>query len=49
MDEATYENYKQAGKIAADARDYGVSLLKPGVHLLDVASNVEKRIIKNGA
>ncbi len=49
MDDATYEKYRQAGRIAADARDYGVSLLKPGVRLLEVASNVENQIIKNGA
>ena len=41
MDESIYEKYKQAGKIAADARHYGVSLLKPGVRLLDVATKVE--------
>lgn len=49
MDDSVYENYKRAGKIAADARDYGVGLLKPGVRLLDVATKVESRIIKNGA
>jgi methionyl aminopeptidase len=49
MDDATYENYKQAGKIAADARDYGVTLLKPGVRLLDVATKIESKITKNGA
>jgi methionine aminopeptidase len=31
MDDVVYQNYLRAGKIAADARDYGVSLLKPGV------------------
>ena len=49
MDNATYEKYKQAGRIAAEARDYGVSLLKPGVRLLEVASCVEDHILKNGA
>jgi methionyl aminopeptidase len=49
MDESIYEKYKQAGKIAADARHYGVSLLKPGVRLLDVATKVEQRITENGA
>ncbi len=49
MDESIYENYKRAGKIAADARDYGISLLKPGVRLLDVATKIENRIVKNGA
>jgi methionyl aminopeptidase len=49
MDDSVYENYKRAGKIAADARDYGVSLLKPGTRLLDVAIMIETRIKKNGA
>ncbi len=49
MDDAVYENYKRAGKIAADARDFGISLLKPGMQLLDVATTIETRIIKNGA
>jgi methionyl aminopeptidase len=49
MDDVVYQNYIRAGKIAADARDYGVSLLKPGVRLLDVATKIEKRITKNGA
>ncbi|MBN2599788.1 MAG: type II methionyl aminopeptidase [Candidatus Thermoplasmatota archaeon] len=49
MDDSIYENYKRAGKIAAEAREYGVSLLKPGVRLLDVATLIENRITKNGA
>jgi methionyl aminopeptidase len=49
MDKIIYEYYKQAGAIAKDARDYGVSLLKPGVRLLDVATRLETRITGNGA
>jgi len=49
MDNTVYESYKQAGVIAADARDYGVSLLKPGVRLLDVATQLETRIKGKGA
>ena len=49
MDDTVYENYKRAGKIAADARDYGVTLLKPGARFLDVATEIENRIKKNGA
>jgi methionyl aminopeptidase len=49
MDDSVYQNYIRAGKIAADARDYGVSLLRPGVRLLDAATMIEKRITKNGA
>ncbi len=49
MDDIVYENYKRAGKIAADARDYGVTLLKPGARFLDIATEIENRIKKNGA
>jgi methionyl aminopeptidase len=49
MDDIVYENYKRAGKIAADARDYGVTLLKPGVRFFDVATEIEIRIKKNDA
>jgi len=49
MDDTVYENYKRAGKIAADARDYGVTLLKPAARFLDVATEIENRIKENGA
>jgi len=49
MDNSVYNNYKRAGRIAADARDYGVSLLKTGARVLDVASLVEKKITDDGA
>jgi len=48
MDEAIYSQYKRAGTIAADARDYGVTLLKPGARFLDVATAIETRIKRNG-
>ncbi|PNX46322.1 MAG: type II methionyl aminopeptidase, partial [Thermoplasmata archaeon M11B2D] len=48
MDNSVYENYKRAGKIAADARDFGVTLLKPNARLLDVATMVETRITDSG-
>lgn len=49
MDDAVYENYKRAGTIAADARDYGATLLKPGARLVDVATMIETRITNNRA
>jgi methionyl aminopeptidase len=49
MDNAIYENYKRAGAIAADARNYGASLLKPGARFLDVAASIETRIKGSGA
>jgi methionyl aminopeptidase len=48
MDDAVYDLYRCAGKIAADARDHGCSLLKPGTRFYDVATAVENRIKKNG-
>jgi methionyl aminopeptidase len=48
MDEAKYAQYKRAGTIAADARDYGVTLIKPGARFLDVATAIETRIKQNG-
>ena len=49
MDDDVYDKYRQAGKIAADARDYGIKSIKPGVKLLEIANNVEQRIKDNGA
>lgn len=49
MDDDIYEKYRHAGEIAAEARDYGAELIKPGVRFLDVANNVESRIKKRGA
>jgi len=49
MDDAVYEKYKLAGKIAADARNYGTTLIKPGVSLLEVANSVESKILESGA
>lgn len=49
MNDTIYTNYKNAGKIAAEARNYGCNLIKPGVSLLDVANKVESKIIDNVA
>lgn len=49
IDKKTHEKYRLAGRIAAEARDYGASLVKPGVRLLDVAEKVEARIREKGA
>lgn len=38
-----------AGKIAAECLEYGRTLIKPGVKLLDVAEKVEQKIISLGA
>lgn len=49
MDEQIYNKYKLAGRIAADARDFGVGLIKPGVSFLSVAEGVESFIREKGA
>ncbi|UCF12729.1 MAG: type II methionyl aminopeptidase [Thermoplasmatales archaeon] len=49
MDDSIYEKYKQAGKIAASARDYGAGLIRPGVSFLEVANLVESMILKEKA
>lgn len=49
IDELTIGKYRLAGKIAAESRDYGASLIKPGVKLLNVAEKIEKRIKEKGS
>ncbi len=49
IDNKTLEKYRLDGRIPADARDYGVNLIKSGVALLDVAEKVETRIQQKGA
>ncbi|MBN1502526.1 type II methionyl aminopeptidase [Candidatus Woesearchaeota archaeon] len=39
-----HEKFIEAGKIAAQARDYGASLIKVGVSLLEVTEAVEKKV-----
>lgn len=41
--------YRQAGKTAAAARDFGASIIKEGAKLLDVAEEIESFIVKMGA
>ncbi len=46
--EKNNEDLIKACKIAAEVRDYGASLIKPGVKLLEVIEKVEKKIIELG-
>ena len=48
MDNDVYEKYILAGRIAAEAREYGSGLLKQGVSYLEIADKVESKIIENG-
>jgi methionyl aminopeptidase len=49
MDDEVYENYLLAGRIAAEARDYGKSLIRSGVSFLEVAESVESKILEKNA
>jgi methionyl aminopeptidase len=48
MDEETLSKLKKAGKIAAEARDFGASLIKKDASLLDVTKRIEEKILKLG-
>ena len=48
MDAKELENWRKAGKIAAEALAYGKSLIKKGALLLDVSEAVDKKIIELG-
>ncbi|HOI18307.1 MAG TPA: type II methionyl aminopeptidase [Candidatus Woesearchaeota archaeon] len=43
-----YKDWLMAGKIAAIARDYGVSLIKKGAIIREILDLIEERIIKEG-
>ncbi len=48
MEEEILNRYVKAGRIAAQALDFGKGLVKPGAKLLDVAEQVEARIVELG-
>jgi methionyl aminopeptidase len=48
LDDSVYKKYKLAGRIASNARDFGVKLIKEGANILKTANNVESRIINDG-
>jgi methionyl aminopeptidase len=48
MNNEVHDKYKLAGRIAADARDFGVNLLKPGASYLDIANKIESKILEEG-
>ncbi len=49
MDSDVIEKYRKAGKIAADAREYGISLVKEGALAFEVAEAIEDFIREKGA
>ncbi len=48
MDEEIKQNYIKAGRISAEALEYGKSLIKKGNSLLDLTEKVEKKIYELG-
>ena len=49
MDKKDIEKYIQAGKIAAQALEYGKSLIKKDAYMVEVLDKVEQRIFELGA
>jgi methionyl aminopeptidase len=48
MDEEILDKYRMAGKIAAEAREFGKKIIKEDITLLEVATKVEDFIVKHG-
>ena len=42
------EQFRKAGKIASQARAYGISLMKPGASLFEISERIEEKIISLG-
>lgn len=49
MEEEVKNNFMKAGKISAEALEYGKTLIKKGTSLLDVTEKIEKKIFDLGA
>ena len=49
MDDKELENYRKAGKIASEVREWSHELVKPGAKALDIAEKVEAKILEMGA
>ncbi|MBS3174638.1 type II methionyl aminopeptidase [Candidatus Woesearchaeota archaeon] len=49
MENEILESWKKAGKIAAEAREYGKTLIKPESNFLEVSRKIEEFIVKKGA
>jgi len=48
MEEETLNKYIKAGNIAAQALEFGRGLVKPGIKILDVAEQIEAKIVDLG-
>ncbi len=49
MDKDEVENYKKAGKIAKEVREFAKNFVKSGMILLDITQKIEKKIYDLGA
>ena len=49
MEESVKNDYIKAGKIAAEALEYGKSLIKKGNIIVDVCNKVDEKIVSLGA
>lgn len=48
MEEGTLKKYLEAGRVAAEALEFGRGLVKPGARILDIAEQIEAKIVKLG-
>lgn len=48
MEKETLEKFRKAGRISAEARDYGARIIEEGVRYIDVVEAVEELIQKRG-
>lgn len=48
LDDSIYKKLKLAGRIAGNARDFGVKLVKEGSSILETANKVESKILNDG-
>jgi methionyl aminopeptidase len=48
MNNEVYDKYVLAGKIAEDARAFGINLIKTGASFLDIANKIESKILEKG-
>ena len=44
MNSQEINNYKQAGKIAKQVTAYAKSIIKPNIHLIEIAQKIHKKI-----
>lgn len=48
MQEQEIQNYKKAGEIAREVKEYARSVIKPGIKLIEIAEKIESKILELG-